>query len=115
MKELDIEKQQENQIERVEKDFSDSPLGKAIHELEGHIENHLLIMLDSFGVKVTDEQKPIMMSNFIAATHASGTIQRLVWEQMDYEAKQRAAIETSKAEKLIKKNKPSKKTSNKKA
>ena len=102
LKELGMKEQEEqNRIEKVEKDFRDSPLGKAITDLEGHIENHLGDMFKSVGVKVKD--KEAMMTNFIAASHAAGTIQRLVWEQMDYEAKQRQAIESSKVGKAVKK------------
>ena len=45
-----------------------------------------------------------MMTNFIAASHAAGTIQRLVWQQMDFEAKQKEAMQTTKAEKTLKKS-----------
>lgn len=102
LKELGMKEQEEqNRIEKVQKDFRDSPLGKAITDLEGHIENHLKDMFKSLDIKVKD--KEAMMTNFIAASHAAGTIQRLVWEQMDYEAKQRQAIESSKVNKTVKK------------
>lgn len=102
LKELGMKEQEEqNRIEKVQKDFRDSPLGKAITDLEGHIENHLEDMFKSLDIKVKD--KEAMMTNFIAASHAAGTIQRLVWEQMDYEAKQRQAIESSKVNKTVKK------------
>ena len=105
LKELGMKEQEEqnrkDEINTVEKDFRGSPLGKAITELEGHIESHLGNMFESLDIKVKD--KETMMTNFIAASHASGTIQRLVWEQMDYEAKQRAEVETSKVEKIVKK------------
>ena len=119
-KELAMEEQQKANQEA----FRESPLGKAITELEGHVGNHLVAMLDAVGIGVTDEQRDEAMTHFIAASHASGTIQRLVWEQMDHEAKQRAAGETTKAEKAIKKsekkeatkkNRPRGKTSMKKA
>ena len=105
LKEVGMKEQEEqnrkDEINKVEKDFRDSPLGKAITELEGHIESHLGDMCESLGLKVKD--KEAVMTNFIAASHAAGTIQRLVWEQMDYEAKQRAEVETSKVEKAVKK------------
>ncbi len=105
LKELGMKEQEDqnrkDEINKVEKDFRDSPLGKAITELEGHIENHLVDMFKSLDIKVKD--KEAMMTNFIAASHAAGTIQRLVWEQMDYEAKQRQAIESSKVDKAVKK------------
>lgn len=105
LKELGMKEQEEqnrkDEINKVEKDFRDSPLGKAITELEGHIESHLGDMFESLGLKAED--KEAVMTNFIAASHAAGTIQRLVWEQMDYEAKQRAEVETSKVEKVVKK------------
>ena len=98
-KELAMEEQQKAHQEA----FRESPLGKAITDLEGHVGNHLVAMLDTVGIGVTDEQRNEVMTNFIAASHAAGTIQRLVWEQMDHEAKQRAAVETSTTEKAIKK------------
>ena len=98
-KELAMEEQQKANQEA----FRESPLGKAITELEGHVGNHLVAMLDAVGIGVTDEQRDEAMTHFIADSHASGTIQRLVWEQTDHEAKQRAAVETSKAEKAVKK------------
>ena len=88
---------------QAEKAFRETPLGQNITQLEGHVENHLVDMLSAVGIGVTDEQRTDMMTNFIAASHAAGTIQRLVWQQMDYEAKQREAMETSKAEKTVKK------------
>ncbi len=94
--------QDEKQME-AEKAFRETPLGQNITQLEGHVENHLVNMLSSVGINVTDEQRTDMMTNFIAASHAAGTIQRLVWQQMDFEAKQREAMETTKAEKTVKK------------
>jgi len=93
---------EEKQIE-AEKAFRETPLGQNITQLEGHVENHLVDMLSAVGIGVTDEQRTDMMTNFIAASHAAGTIQRLVWQQMDYEAKQREAMQTTKAEKIVKK------------
>ena len=115
--------QEEKQIE-AEKAFRATPLGKNITELEGHVENHLVDMLSAVGIGVTDEQRTDMMTNFIAASHAAGTIQRLVWQQMDYEAKQREAMQSPKLEKAakkaakketVKKNRSRGKTSMKKA
>lgn len=104
LKEVGMKEQEEqNRIEKVEKQFRDSPLGKAITELEGHIEGHLAEMFESAGIKIADDKKEEIMVNFIGATHAAGTIQRLVWEQMDHEAKQQEAIKTSKVEKSIRK------------
>jgi len=94
--------QDEKQME-AEKAFRETPLGQNITQLEGHVENHLVDMLSSVGINVTDEQRTDMMSNFIAASHAANTIQRLVWQQMDFEAKQREAMQTTKAEKTVKK------------
>ena len=91
------------ELEKNEKAFRDSPLGKSITELEGHVMNHLSDMFDAVGCPLKDDERTDVMTNFIAASHASGTIQRLVWQQMDYEAKQKQAIETSKVEKVIKK------------
>ena len=117
---------EEKQVE-AEKAFRETPLGQNITQLEGHVENHLVDMLSSVGISVTDEQRTDMMTNFIAASHAAGTIQRLVWEQLDFEAKQREeqnSIPTAKIEKAIKKqakkeavkkNRPRGKTSMKKA
>jgi hypothetical protein len=93
---------EEKQME-AEKAFRETPLGQNITQLEEHVENHLVDMLDSVGIGVTDEQRTDMMTNFIAASHAAGTIQRLVWQQMDFEAKQREAVKTTKAEKAVKK------------
>jgi len=93
---------EEKQME-AEKAFRETPLGQNITQLEGHVENHLVDMLDSVGIGVTDEQRTDMMTNFIAASHAAGTIQRLVWQQMDFESKQREALQTNKAEKAVKK------------
>ena len=94
--------QQEKEMEAHEA-FRKTPLGKNITQLEGHVENHLVDMFSSVGIGVTDDQRAEMMTNFIAASHAAGTIQRLVWQQMDYEAKQREAMQTTKAEKAVKK------------
>jgi len=94
--------QKEKEME-ADKAFRATPLGQNITQLEGHVENHLVDMLSAVGIGVTDEQRTDMMTNFIAASHAAGTIQRLVWQQMDFEAKQRQAMETTKAEKIIKK------------
>ena len=109
---------------QAEKAFRETPLGKNITQLEEHVENHLVDMLSSVGIGVTDEQRTDMMTNFIAASHAAGTIQRLVWQQMDYEAKKREAMESPKLEKAakkaakkesVKKNRSRGKTSMKKA
>ena len=94
--------QKEKEME-AEKAFRATPLGKNITQLEGHVENHLVDMLSAVGISVTDEQRTDMMTNFIAASHAAGTIQRLVWQQMDFEAKQKEAMQTTKAEKVVKK------------
>lgn len=93
---------EEKQME-AEKAFRETPLGQNITQLEEHVENHLVDMLSTVGIGVTDEQRTDMMTNFIAASHAAGTIQRLVWQQMDFEAKQREAMQTTKAEKAVKK------------
>ena len=94
---------QEEKEVKAEKAFRETPLGQNITQLEEHVENHLVDMLSAVGIGVTDEQRTDIMTNFIAASHAAGTIQRLVWQQMDYEAKQREAMETTKAEKTVKK------------
>ncbi len=94
---------QEEKEMQAEKAFRETPLGQNITQLEEHVENHLVDMLSAVGIGVTDEQRTDMMTNFIAASHAAGTIQRLVWQQMDYEAKQREAIQSTKAEKAVKK------------
>ena len=52
-KELAMEEQQKANQEA----FRESPLGKAITELEGHVGNHLVAMLDAVGIGVTDEQR----------------------------------------------------------
>jgi hypothetical protein len=94
---------QEEKEMQAEKAFRETPLGQNITQLESHVENHLVDMLSSVGIGVTDEQRTDMMTNFIAASHAAGTIQRLVWQQMDFEAKNREAMQTTKAEKTVKK------------
>jgi len=111
----------------AEKAFRESPLGQNITQLEDHVANHLVDMLDAVGVGVTDDNRDVVMSNFIAAAHAAGTIQKLVWEQLDFEAKQRNLQQAApsaqtekqarKAEKkeAVKKNRPRGKTSMKKA
>lgn len=115
---------QEEKQEQANKAFRETPLGQNITQLEEHVENHLVDMLSAVGIGVTDEQRTDMMTNFIAASHAAGTIQRLVWQQMDYEAKQREAMQSPKLEKAakkaakketVKKNRPRGKTSMKKA
>ena len=65
------------------------------------------------------------MTTFIGAAHAAGAIQRLVWQQLDYEQQQKEApAPVKKAEKAlkkqakkeaVKKNRPRGKTSMKKA
>jgi hypothetical protein len=111
----------------AEKAFRDSPLGKNITQLENHVKGHLSDMFDAAGIAFSTDQEDEVMTNFIAASHAAGTIQRLVWEQLDFEAKQREeqnSIPTAKIEKAIKKqakkeavkkNRPRGKTSMKKA
>ena len=111
----------------AEKAFRESPLGQNITKLEGHVKGHLTDMFDAAGVAFSAEKEDEVMTNFIAAAHAAGTIQRLVWEQLDYEAKMReeqSSIPTAKIEKAIKKqakkesvkkNRPRGKTSMKKA
>jgi len=94
--------QEEKKIE-AEKAFRETPLGQNITQLEAHVENHLVDMFSAVGINVTDDQRTEMMTNFIAASHAAGTIQRLVWQQMDFESKQREAMQTTKAEKTVKK------------
>ena len=115
---------QEERQEQANKAFRETPLGQNITQLEQHVENHLVDMLSAVGIGVTDEQRTDMMTNFIAASHAAGTIQRLVWQQMDYEAKQREAMQAPNLEKAakkaakketVKKNRPRGKTSMKKA
>jgi len=113
----------EKQME-AEKAFRETPLGQNISKLETHVEDHLVDMFMNLNIDITSVDIKKVMSNFIAASHASGTIQRLVWQQMDFESKQREAIQTSKAEKAakkeakkqtVKKNRPRGKTSMKKA
>ena len=58
----------------------------------------MALNIDTTSVNMKD-----VMTNFIAASHASGTIQRLVWQQMDFEAKQREALQSTKVEKAVKK------------
>jgi len=111
----------------AEKAFRESPLGQNITKLEDHVKGHLADMFDAAGVAFSTEKEDEVMTNFIAAAHAAGTIQRLVWEQLDYEAKMREeqnSIPTAKIEKAIKKqakkeavkkNRPRGKTSMKKA
>jgi len=111
----------------AEKAFRESPLGQNITKLEDHVKGHLADMFDAAGVAFSTEKEDEVMTNFIAASHAAGTIQRLVWEQLDYEAKMREeqnSIPTPKIEKAIKKqakkeavkkNRPRGKTSMKKA
>jgi len=90
-------------VTEQEQEFRNSPLGKAITELETHVEGHLTEMFEAAGVKITPTMKEDMMVNFIGASHAAGTIQRLVWEQMDFQAKQTAEVATAKPEKAVKK------------
>tara|TARA_R100000734_G_C3311346_1_gene102200 strand:+ start:921 stop:1292 length:372 start_codon:yes stop_codon:yes gene_type:complete len=113
----------EKQME-AEKAFRETPLGQNISKLETHVEDHLVDMFMNLNIDITSVDIKKVMSSFIAASHASGTIQRLVWQQMDFESKQREAIQTSKAEKAakkeakkqtVKKNRPRGKTSMKKA
>ena len=54
-------------------------------------------------IDIKDVNMENVTSSFIGATHAAGTIQRLVWQQMDFEAKQKQAMQTTKAEKTVKK------------
>ena len=58
----------------------------------------MALNIDTTSVNMKD-----VMTNFIAASHASGTIQRLVWQQMDFESKQREALQSTKVEKAVKK------------
>ena len=115
--------QEEKQIE-AEKAFRATPLGKNITDLEAHVENHLVDMLIAANIDTTNIKMTDVMTNFIAASHAAGTIQRLVWQQMDYEAKKREAMQSPKLEKMakkaakkesVKKNRSRGKTSMKKA
>jgi len=94
--------QKEKEME-AEKAFRATPLGKNITELEAHVENHLVDMLMALNIDTTNVNMTDVMTNFIAASHAAGTIQRLVWQQMDFEAKQKEAMQTTKAEKVVKK------------
>lgn len=90
----------------AEKAFRESPLGQNITKLEGHVSDHLTDMFIALGINTEDVNMVDVMTNFIAASHAAGTIQRLVWEQLDYEAKLREeqnSIPTAKIEKAIKK------------
>lgn len=90
----------------AEKAFRESPLGQNITKLENHVSDHLTDMFIALGINTEDVNMVDVMTNFIAASHAAGTIQRLVWEQLDYEAKQREqqnSIPTAKIEKAIKK------------
>ena len=114
---------EEKQME-AEKAFRETPLGQNISKLETHVEDHLVDMFMNLNIDTTSVDIKKVMSSFIAASHAAGTIQRLVWQQMDFESKQREAIQTSKAEKIakkeakketVKKNRPRGKTSMKKA
>ena len=73
----------------AEKAFRESPLGQNITKLEGHVSDHLTDMFIALGINTEDVNMVDVMTNFIAASHAAGTIQRLVWEQLDYEAKLR--------------------------
>ena len=114
---------EEKQME-AEKAFRETPLGQNISKLETHVEDHLVDMFMNLNIDTTSVDIKKVMSSFIAASHAAGTIQRLVWQQMDFESKQREAIQTSKAEKIakkeakketVKKTSPRGKTSMKKA
>ena len=94
---------QEEKEMQAEKAFRETPLGQNITKLEAHVEDHLVNMLMALNIDTTSVNMKDVMTNFIAASHASGTIQRLVWQQMDFEAKQREAMQTNKAEKAVKK------------
>ena len=93
---------EEKQME-AEKAFRETPLGQNITKLEAHVEDHLVNMLMALNIDTTSVNMKDVMTNFIAASHASGTIQRLVWQQMDFEAKQREALQSTKVEKAVKK------------
>lgn len=94
---------QEEKEMQAEKAFRETPLGQNITKLEAHVENHLVDMLMALNIDTTSVNMKDVMTNFIAASHASGTIQRLVWQQMDFEAKQREALQSTKVEKAVKK------------
>ena len=94
--------QKEKEME-ADKAFRATPLGKNITDLEAHVENHLVDMLMALNIDTTNVKMTDVMTNFIAASHAAGTIQRLFWQQMDYEAKQKEALQSAKAEKALKK------------
>ena len=89
--------------DEAHKAFRETPLGKNITQLEGHVSDCLSDMLTEMKIDTKDLDMGLITSTFITASHASGTIQRLVWQQMDYEAKQREAMQTTKAEKAVKK------------
>lgn len=95
---MSTEKQQEAE-------FRATPLGNAITELEGSIEGHLVEMFKALGIetKAKTKELEVAMSNFIGASHAAGAIQRLVWQEMDHQAKAREAVNTKAVEKAQKK------------
>lgn len=99
VKEISVE---EKQME-AEKAFRETPLGKNISDLEKHTLSHLQELMDALNIDTKDVNMEHVTGSFIGATHAAGTIQRLVWQQMDYEAKKREALETTKVEKTVKK------------
>ena len=94
---------QEEKEMQAEKAFRETPLGQNITKLEAHVEDHLVNMLMALNIDTTSVNMKDVMTNFIAASHASGTIQRLVWQQMDFESKQREALQSTKVEKAVKK------------
>ena len=94
---------QEEKEMQAEKAFREPPLGQNITKLEAHVENHLVDMLMALNIDTTNVKMTDVMTNFIAASHAAGTIQRLVWQQMDFESKQREALQSTKVEKAVKK------------
>ena len=94
---------QEEKEMQAEKAFRETPLGQNITKLEAHVEDHLVNMLMALNIDTTSVNMKDVMTNFIAASHASGTIQRLVWQQMDFESKQREALQSNKVEKTVKK------------
>ena len=99
VKELSAKEKQDE----AHKAFRATPLGKNITDLEVHVTGCLRDMLEAINIDTKDLDMGLITSTFITASHASGTIQRLVWQQMDFEAKQREAMETTKAEKTVKK------------
>jgi|AP03_1055505.scaffolds.fasta_scaffold00028_13 hypothetical protein len=124
MKELSKDEQRKQELE-AEKAFRESPLGQSITQLEGAIVGHITELLDAIGIAVPEDKEEAVMTNFIGAAHAAGAIQRLVWQQLDYEQQQKEApAPVKKAEKAlkkqakkeaVKKNRPRGKTAMKKA